>query len=198
MLVNILVSLLGILVFLFLFWKRLKEDYVAEIVFGASFYILVGLGIGWTVSLRFFPNWFFWFSFTGGVVGLVVSFLRFKVKFYETLEAFIISSLPWLAFIFLENSVEKSSFSSFLGFAAILLLMLISYYFDTHYKKFVWYKSGRLGFTGLATAGIFFSVRLILAILKVPVLSLVNVSEIAISGILTVTSFALLFNLGRL
>jgi hypothetical protein len=197
MLVNVLVSTLGILVFLFLFWKRLKEDYVEEIVFQTSFYILLGIGIGWMVSLKFLPNWFFWFGFTGGVSGLAVSFFRFRVKFYETLEAFIISCLPWLALIFLKNSVETSSFSSFLGFAAILLLTLVSYYFDTHYKKFTWYKSGRIGFTGLATAGLFFSVRLILAILKVPVLSLVNVSEIVISGVLTVTSFALLFSLGK-
>jgi hypothetical protein len=198
MLVNILVSLLGILVFLFLFWKRLKEDYIEEIVFQISFYILLGIGLGWAISFKFLPNWFFWLGFFGGVIGLAVSFFRFRVKFYETLEAFIISCLPWLALVFLENSVETSSLSSFLGFAAILFLTLISYYFDTHYKKFTWYKSGRIGFTGLATAGLFFSVRLILAILKVPVLSLVGESEIMISGALTITSFALLFNLGGL
>ena len=198
MLVNILVSLLGILVFLFLFWKRLKEDYVEEIVFGTSFYILLGIGIGWVASLEFFPNWFFWTTFAGGVMGLAVSFFRFKVKFYETLEALVISSLPWLAFIFLENSVESSSLSSFLGFVAILLLTLISYYFDTHYKKFNLYRSGRIGFSGLATLGIFFSVRVVLAIFKVPVLSLVGKWEMVVSGVAAITCFLLLFDLGRI
>jgi hypothetical protein len=197
MLVNILVSILGIILFLFIFWKRLKEDYSAEIIFKVCFYILVGVGAGWALSVIFFPVCFFWLAFTGGVLGLVIAFFLLKVKFYETLEAFIIGFLPWLSLIFLQNSVETSSLSSFLGFLAILILTFVSYYFDTHYKKFNWYRSGRIGFAGLATAGLFFLTRLILAIFKVPVLSFVGRSEIVVSGILMITSFFLLFSLGR-
>jgi MFS family permease len=197
MLVNILVSVLGILIFLFLFWKRLKEDYAGEVIFEFAAYILAGCGIGFLISLKFFPNWFFWATLTGGSAGLAITLFRFKIKFYETLEAFIISSLPWLALVFLENSVESSSLSSFLGFLAILLLTFISYYFDTHYKKFSLYRSGRIGFAGLATAGLFFLTRFVLAIFKVPVLSLVGTNEIVIAGILTITSFVLLLSLGR-
>jgi hypothetical protein len=146
MLVNILVSIFGILIFLFLFWKRLKEDYSAEIIFKVCFYILVGTGAGWALSIILFPVWFFWLAFTGGVLGFAIAFFLLKVKFYETLEAFIIGFLPWLSLIFLKNSVETSSLSSFLGFLAILILTFVSYYFDTHYKKFNWYLSGRIGF----------------------------------------------------
>ena len=197
MLVNILVSIFGILIFLFLFWKRLKEDYSAEIIFKVCFYILVGTGAGWALSIILFPVWFFWLAFTGGVLGFAIAFFLLKVKFYETLEAFIIGFLPWLSLIFLQNSVETSSLSSFLGFLAILILTFVSYYFDTHYKKFNWYRSGRIGFAGLATAGLFFLTRLILAIFKVPVLSFVGIDEIVISGILMIVSFVLLFNLGK-
>lgn len=198
MLINIGVSILGILIFLFLFWKRLKEDYSSEIIFESATFILVGIGVGWAASAKFFPDWFFWASLSGGIAGLLFAILRFKVKFYETLEAFIISSLPWLGLIFLKDSVMRSSLSSFLAFLVILIMVFVSYYFDTHYKKFGWYRSGKIGFAGLATAALMFLVRSAIAIVKVPVLSLVGLGEGIISGALVFVCFLLLFNLGRI
>ena len=197
MLMNLAVTILALLIFLFLFWKRLKEDYAAEIIFKAATFILVGIGIGWVAAARFFPAWFFWASTIGGLIGLSFAILRFRVKFYETLEAFIISSLPWLSLIFLENSVARSSLSSFIAFIAILIMVFVSYYFDTHYKRFTWYRSGKIGFAGLAVAIIFFLLRTAIAISKVPMLSFVGQGEAVISGIAFLVSFLLLFNLGR-
>lgn len=198
MLIGIGITLFAILIFLFIFWKRLKEDYSAEIIFKTSTYILAGTGIGWIISLRFFPAWFFWTSFIGGTIGLTTACLLLKVKFYETFEAFVVSTLPGLSLIFLNDSVIKSSLSSFSAFLAILFLIFISYYFDTHYKKFSWYTSGRIGFAGIATAGLLFLTRSVIAILKVPVLSFVGRSEVVISGVLMIASFVLLYNLGRI
>ena len=198
MLINIVVAIFGVLIFLFLFWKRLKEDYSAEIIFESATFILVGIGVGWAASGKFFPSWFFWASLSGGIAGLLLAILRFKVKFYETLEAFTISSLPWLSLIFLKDSVMKSSLSSFLAFLVILVMLFVSYYFDTHYKKFGWYRSGKIGFAGLATAALMFLVRSAIAIVKVPVLSLVGRSEGIISGALAFICFLLLFKLGRI
>jgi hypothetical protein len=197
MLAGIAVSLFGILIFLFLFWRRLREDYAAEIIFNAATYILIGIGIGLVFSFRFFPIWFFWASITGGLIGLSLTILKFKLKFYETLEAFIIASLPWLSLIFLKDSVVKSSLSSFLAFLATLITVFLSYFFDTEYKKFNWYKSGRVGFAGLATVILIFLLRFTIAIVKVPVLSFVGQAEASISGVLVVVSLLLLYNLGR-
>ncbi len=191
------VTILALLIFLFLFWKRLKEDYASEIIFKAATYILVGIGIGWIAAAKFFPAWFFWASTAGGFTGLSFAILRFRVKFYETLEAFIISSSPWLGLVFLENSVARSSLSSFLAFIVMLVLVFVSYYLDTHYKRFTWYHSGKIGFTGLAVAIIFFLVRTAIAITKVPMLSFVGQGEAVISGTMALVSFLLLFNLGR-
>jgi len=44
---------LGIIIFLFFFWKRLKEDYSSERIFSTAFYILFGIGAG------FLAVWFF-------------------------------------------------------------------------------------------------------------------------------------------
>ncbi len=197
MITGITTSLFAVLFFLFLFWKRLKEDYATEIVFRASAFILVGLGTGLIFSLIYFPEWFFWSSLAGGMVGLYISILRLKVKFYETLEAFVFSSIPLVGMMFIKHSVESSSLSSFLGFLAVLLLAFLAHFFDSHYKGFNWYKSGKVGFAGLAVAAIFFLARFTLAIFKVTVLSFLGPSEVIISGIVGATSFLLLFNLGR-
>lgn len=198
MLGSITITILGILVFLFLFWKRLKEDYANEIIFQSGTYILIGIGIFAALALKFFPNWFFWTSFAGGIIGLSFAILRFRVKFHETLEAFLLSSLPWLGLVFLKDSGVKSSLSSFLAFLVILLLVFVSYYFDTHYKSFTWYRSGKIGFAGLAIAVIFFLTRTAIAIAKVPVLSfVVGQGEVIISGTLALISLLLLVNLGR-
>jgi len=105
--------------------------------------------------------------------------------------------LPWIALIFLGDSVVKSSLSSFLGFLAILVFILVYYYFDSHYKKFSWYKSGKIGFSGLVTLGIIFLVRAGVAVSESVVLSFVDKYEAAFSATAALFCFLAVFNLGR-
>ena len=198
MLVNFGVSIFGILIFLFIFWERLREDYAGEIIFQSGTYITVGIGLGWAFATKFFPDWFFWTSLLGGAAGLMLAIIRFGMKFYETLEAFSISLLPWLGLIFLSDSVIRSSLSSFLAFIAILIMVFISYWLDLHYKGFTWYKSGRIGFAGLAVAALIFTIRSFLAISRVTMLSFVGKYEAIVSGGLAFICFLLLFDLGRI
>jgi hypothetical protein len=196
---SILTNILGILVFLFVFWKRLREDYSSEIIFNTAFNILAGILIGFLVSFKFLPSASFWFIFIGASLGLGFAILRLKVRFYETFEALIISAFPWISFLFLLDSVVHSSFSSFLAFVAILVFVFISYYLDTHYKNFTWYKSGKIGFAGLLTLSLFFIVRSILAIFTIHMLSFVGLKvEAIVSGAAAFICFVLLFNLGRI
>jgi len=197
MLVNIAVILFGVLIFLFIFWKRLKEDYAAEIIFQSATFILIGILIGFLPASRFFPDWFFWASLLGLAAGLALAIVRFKIKFYESLEAVIIAGLPWMSLVFLLDSINTSSLSSFLAFLAILITVFIAYWLDTHYKGFAWYKSGKIGFAGIATATLIFLVRAILAIGGIAMLSFVGRYEAIISGAMAFCGFILLFNLGR-
>jgi hypothetical protein len=195
---SILTTTLGVFVFLFIFWKRLREDYSSEIIFKTASDVLIGIFVGFLVSLKFIPQAFLWLTLLGAMTGLGVAVFRLRVKFYETFEAFVISSLPWVGFVFLSDSVMHSSLSSFLAFIAILIFVFISYYLDAHYKNFAWYKSGKIGFAGIATLGLFFIVRSLLAIFGIVMISFVSLRiESVVSGAAAFVCFILLFNLSR-
>jgi hypothetical protein len=197
MLVNILAGILGILLFLFVFWKRLKEDYSSIIIFQTSAAILTGIGLGWLLSRLFFQTWFCWTSALFAVLSMGLMLAKFKLRFYETFEALIMAVMPWLALIFLVNSVVASSLTSFLAFTAILVMIFASYYLDVNYKSFTWYRSGRIGFAGLSVGIILFLARTVLAIFSVAMLSFVGKFELVLSGAMTLVCSILLFNLGR-
>jgi hypothetical protein len=196
---SISTNLVGVFVFLFIFWKRLREDYSSEIIFKTAFEILTGILIMFLVSLRFTQIGFFWLAVLGAMAGLGLSIFSLKVKFYETFEALIISSFPWISFIFLLNSVTHSSLSSFLAFIAILVFVFISYYLDAHYKNFTWYKSGKIGFAGIVTLALFFIIRALLAIFGISMVSFVSLRfEALISGAAAFICFILLYNLAKI
>jgi hypothetical protein len=197
MLIDIPVGFIGIIIFLFIFWKRLKEDYSSEIIFKTAFSALTGILIAELIAAKFYPPAFLWFEFLGGIGGLGAAVLSFRVRFYETFEAFIISVFPWLSFIFLKDSVVNSSLISFFAFLVVLTFIFIFYYLDVHYKGFTWYRSGRIGFAGFATILLIFVVRSTIALLGITVLSFLSGYEGMVSAIAALTSFALLFNLGR-
>jgi hypothetical protein len=195
---SILTNLLGIFVFLFIFWKRLREDYSSEIIFKAAFNCLIGTGVGFSLSIAFMPTAFLWLSFLGSLIGLGFAVISLRVKFYETFEALVISAFPWISFVFLLDSATHSSLSSFLAFIAVLIFVFISYYLDAHYKTFTWYKSGRIGFAGIVTLGLFFITRSLLAIFGINMLSFVGLRfEAIVSGVAALVCFALLVNLSR-
>lgn len=197
MLVNLVVNGLGLFTLLFIFWKRLKEDYESEIIFKTSTNIVLGLLVGFLLSNKFFPDWFLYAEFLGINVGVGLSVTNFKMRFYETFEAAVISFLPWLSLVFLGDSITASSLSSFLGFLVILIIIFFYYYMDTHYRDFTWYPSGKVGFAGLASLTLVFVVRSLLAIFGISVLSFVGNYEAIMSGVLAFISLLLLFRLGR-
>jgi hypothetical protein len=197
MLVYIGFNLVGFLIFVFIFWKKLKEDYSSEIIFQSAFMILFGLLLAIAITAKITPPLFFWAGFWGGIGGLAFSILKYKLKFYETLEAFVVSVLPWVALYFLNIAVAKSSLSSFLGFIVLLLFIFTSHFLELNYRKFNWYKSGRVGFVGLAIIGFMSLTRFTLAISGVSVLSFVGKYEAVLSAVVCFISVLLLFGLGR-
>lgn len=197
MLVNFALGFLGVIFFLFVFWKRLKEDYSSDIIFQVAASILVGIALGQAASKLFFPDWFFWVSFIGSLIGMLLALSKFKLRFYETFEALILAGMPFISLMFFNDSIVNSSLNSFLGFVISLILIFLAYWFDLNYKNFTWYKSGKIGFAGLVTAVIFFSVRTVIAIVGITVVSFVVKFEALASGIAALISIALLVNLGR-
>lgn len=199
MLANVATAFFGVLIFLYIFWKRLKEDYAANIIFSVSFYILLGITVGWLIAVRLLPDWFFWISATGAALGLGLGMLRYRVKFYESTEALGVGVLPWLSFLYLRNSVERSSLVSFLTFLVVLVLIYLFYYLDTHYREFTWYASGKVGFAGLCVVGLLFLARTTASLLGISMLSFIGNLRIeaAFSGVAAFVCFVLLYNLSK-
>lgn len=194
---GLIVSVVGVLTFLFLYWKRLKEDYASQVVFTSALYVLAGFSAGYLISHKFFPIWFFWGGFIGSLAGLLLAVLRFKIKFYETLDASIISFFPMILLMFMSDSAVNSSLVSFIGFVAMLFFIFVYFFLDAKYREFTWYASGKIGFAGLATLGLFFLTRSIVAIFFHDVLSFVDKSEVFVSGSLAFICFLTVYNLGR-
>jgi hypothetical protein len=193
----IAVNILGYLLFLFLFWRKLKEDYSAQPIFTTGFYALIGFLAFFFLAFYFFFQYWFWAAFIGVCLGLTVGILRFHLKLYEVIESVVCGLLVWLAIVFLNDSVTNSSLFSFAGFAVVTAIAGIYYFLDGHYHNFTWYKSGKIGFSGLTAAAIFFLTRAVIAGFYPFMLSFSGKFEIYLSAIVSFIFFLLTYNLAR-
>ena len=193
----IVFNLIGLFVFLFLFWKKMKEDYLPNQIFSTFFYILFFMLVSYFVSINLFFPWWFWFTYLGFILGLVIGLLRFKLKFYETFEAAFLGFLICFSMYLLGDSVKNLSVVSFAGFVVSMILIGIFQFIDIHYKNFSWYKSGKVGFTGLALSLLFFLVRILAYIFFPNTLSFIPNYEIYLSSISSFIFLALTYNLSR-
>lgn len=194
---NLLTVVIGTTFFLYIFWKRLKEDYLPDQIFTTAVFSLVGICIGIFLAKLIAREWWFWFIAVFSLSGLLFGIFKFKLRFFEVFEAAFIGLLPWLSMVFLFHSIAAVNVMSFVVFTIIVLLLGLYYYLDTHYKNFPWYVSGRVGFAGLTTAAIFFLVRAGLALNSNPVLSLSGKLDSALSAVAAFTLCLLTYNLAR-
>ncbi len=193
---SIVTTLAGIILFLFLFWRRLKEDYPSSQIFTTAFYVLVGILLGYGVSLKVSRESWFWIELAGIILGFGVGILRYKLRFFEVLEALTLGLLPWLGLFFLRDSIDNSSLASFLSFFAVTCLITLFVFLDSHYKNLSWYRSGRIGFSGLTTLGTLFLLRAAFASFFPFVISFVKYEAI-LSGVAAFVFFLATFNLAR-
>ena len=197
MLFSVASTILGVVIFLFIFWNKQREDYPSGEIFSTSFYILLGIGLGYALSREFFASWWFWASLAGLAAGLALGLLKYRFRFFEAFEALVIGIFPWLSLLFLSDSISSSSIFSFAAFVVIVALMALYHFLDRHYKSFSWYRSGRIGFSGLTVAGVFFLIRAAVASFFPFMLSFVVSIEAILSGVAAFALFLLTFNLAR-
>lgn len=129
--------------------------------------------------------------------GFLISIQRFKLKLFEAFESVSIASLYLLLIIFLADALKNSSWSSLVASAIFVALISIFYFLESRYKKFTWYRSGKIGFSGLTSLGIMFLLRGILAIPFPFVLSFLGKVEGLVSSVTAFVLFLALFNLAR-
>jgi len=197
MLIYVLVGLVGVFIYLFIFWRKLKEDYVANQVFTTGLLsVLFGI-LAYIVSSRFLPVWWFWLSLIGFSGGLSLGIIKYHMRGYETAEAAGIAILPWMFLIFITDSIINQSVYSFLYAMTVVVAGVVYLILNNKYKEFSWYASGRVGFAGLTALGIFFLLRGVIAFIFPNMISFVGKIDTLVSGMVAFVLFLSVFNLAR-
>jgi hypothetical protein len=192
-----LTNLFFILLFLFIFWRKIKEDYVAERIFSTAFFAIVALIVVSLFTTYYYPRWWFWGAFAGVFVGVFVGVKRFRMRFFELVDAMVIAMLPWTAGIFLLDAMQNKEILSLVASIFIIFLVFTYVIIDKHYKRFLWYRSGRVGFTGMTVLGLFFTVRAAVAAYVPGMLTLVGFYDVIVSGVVAFLAFSSVIILAR-
>ncbi len=197
--------IIGVLGFLFLFWRRLKEDYSSNQIFSFGFivvgFVLLGFLVGFaiyniqhTIYFNSRGLWF-WGSFIFGSIGFFVAERSIKLKFFETLESANLGFLFLMFSIFIVNSLEKVDLKLLLFAGVVGGLIPLFFFLNSKYKSFTWYKSGKIGFAGLSILGIFFLVRSVVALIDPSMISFIGRIDAIPDSIAAFIFFAALYNL---
>lgn len=205
---SVVASAIGIFGFLFLFWRRLKEDYSATLIFSAAFnivgFLLAGFILFNGISQRIMPTaifnsrelWF-WGAFAGFLVGFRYSLVKFKLKGVETFEASVLGILFWAGIGYVLNFLQaRDTYSIWLGVSVFFLIFLF-YFLDKRYKSFSWYKSGRIGFSGIFVGGMYFIFRAIFGLFNPDAFSVIGKVDIIPSAVVAFLLFFSLYNLSE-
>jgi hypothetical protein len=190
-------NIVGIVIFFFFLWKKLKEDYLPDNIFTSVFLVFGGLILGYILGIILIFPWWLWTSLLGGVIGYILSLIIFKIRARELYDAIWSGLLIWLSLYFLGDSVKNSSLFSFIGFAVILVLVGLYHYFDINYRNFSWYRSGKIGFSAFSTTALFFLLRGLSGIFFPFVLSLAGKVDMVLSFVVSFIFMALTYNLSR-
>lgn len=201
-------SLFCACLFLFMFWRRLKEDYSPKLIFDSGFTFLVSTSVGFLLSFAaskyiqasflFRPSqvWF-WGGFIGSIVGLKIINSRFKLKLTETFEASTLGVISCLIVLYFINFLVTKSPPVLIILLFVIFLMALFYFLEGRYRRFAWYKSGRVGFSGLTISGLYFFLRVVLSIFAPQTFSLVGKVDLLPSAVVAFLLFFSLYNLSE-
>jgi len=190
-------NFLGLWIFLYVLWRKLKDDYLPSQVFTLGIFMSVGIALFAFLAHEFLPVYWFWLSFSGAALGLLLGIIRFKLRFFESLEATTAALVPWLSFVFLADSIKNLSWFSFAMFIFLTLLTVVYIFVSRSYRNFSWYRSGRVGVAALIVLGVFFLVRAVVAQVFPFVLSFAGKGESILSAVVSFIIFLVVFNLSR-
>ena len=128
---------------------------------------------------------------------MTLAIFRFKLRIFEVVESGVLGSLSLLSLVYLYALLENGDILAGSGILICIALIILFIYFDKHYKYFTWYKSGRIGFSGLTILGLFFLIRAAVALFFSDMISFVSGYEAVLSGVLAFVSFLTVFNLAK-
>lgn len=179
-----MVHTLAISVFLFTLWRRLKDDYLPNQIFSTAFLSLMGVAILGGLSKYVFGNWWFWLSLAGLIVGSILGLIKYRIRIYEYVDYITVPLMFWTFMLFLGDAVGGQNWYSLILSIISILILTLYYFLNKNYRKFSWYKSGKIGFAGLASLLVYFMIRALLAVFFPFMISFVGKTEIIVSGAL--------------
>lgn len=172
-----IIRVLGIVVFLYLLWRNLRESYDDQRIIEFSWLALVGflvfgrLGYGlinWGIWNKDLIDWLaIWnkpgMSYMSGYLGIMlVAWLYIKKqqwKFLNFLEDLIKPLLIMVILMMTDEWIRaKFSWQILIYMIMMVLIYLLGDWLAKRYRSFVWYKSGKKGFVLLSTNFLFFLV----------------------------------------
>jgi len=163
--VNILISLPLFLTALFILWKKLRDDYIGSQIFGLGFGIYFFLIAG-LLLFHYFKILYFEWIVIAAPLGVVFYYVyRVKMRLNELVNALAPSLYMGSIYYYLMIVILKNNYFSLFGIVLSVLFIIIYFLLEKNYKKFQWYKSGKVGFSGLFVAGAYFFVNSALAVL---------------------------------
>lgn len=174
---------LGLVFFSFSLWRSLKEDYPTEKIFILTL-VLAGTGfLSWSIFRERAGSFGFWLA--GAILVLVGTWAlkKMEFKFFEFADG-LAPSWFWLVFFFSLAGFFKD-WKNFTGlfYPAAALLSLFTYRFLlVRYRRFSWYPSGKVGFAGFSSLGVYFVLQGAVVFYGNPVLSLDNTALFVAAG----------------
>lgn len=170
---------LAVFAFAFILWRKLKEDYSHEDVFKFTLAISVACGLGLWVGSAWLAGFVFWVVALAGMGAGYLYLRKLNLKFFEVIDALALGIFCALILVYLghfislfpeiNNFVPSMSGINYYHLAHILLILslIILYdYFMKNYRRFAWYPSGKIGFSGLASLALFFFMHGVINLFK--------------------------------
>lgn len=191
---------LGGYLYLFILWRNLKEDYPSAQIFSIGIQTIIGVGLG-ALLAQFLSSSFqfrfleasqlwFWGAFVGYFLSFSVLVSRAKMRYWEVFQYGFLGAISAF-FVLLLTLTPTSGIRAVYPLVLIIVSFAVYALIQKNYRKFAWYRSGKVGLAGIVAAAVFFMGRSVIAALGLPMLSLAGSIDVVASGLI---AFLLFFN----
>lgn len=156
-------NFLAFFVFAFVLWRKLKEDYPNDKIF----LLTLGLVGGMVISKWVFGSWpLFSFWATLSLLVAIGFYLVKKLEFrlFEVIDAV---APAWFWFLIIGGLTRFLSTREIMALVEPVMagVSLLGFtFFNARYRTFSWYPSGKIGFAGVGSLGIYFLLRSIFGV----------------------------------
>lgn len=185
------------LVGLFILWKKLRDDYIASQIFSLGFLIY------FSVLIYFVSRKYFSFPYSEWLV-LLIPFLitliyskRNRLRLNEVVNALVPSYLVAHFYFYVTLIIAGYRTNYIIAIFVILVLTLIFSVTEKKFKNFSWYKSGKVGISGLLIFALMCIINAIIALLSPSMVFFSGKLNAIILIILALISATAIFTLSR-